>query len=219
MNHDEARALLAEVAGGELSGERADAVRAHARRCEACGAALVELEATVALCRRAGQEPLPDGFALELHKRLVAAGPPPSSWLARVRAGLARRPFALAAAAAALAALVATGATTLALRGRGATEAFRVPSGKVALVKIDFVAERAVEEVTFEVTLPDGLRFFARGEEIPERSFRWSGKLVSGSNPIPIAVKGPRAGRYRVIAHAVGDQLDVTHEVVLEVTS
>ena len=29
----------------------------------------------------------------------------------------------------------------------------------------------------------------------------------------------PHIGRYRVIAHAIGRDLDVTHEVVLEVTT
>jgi hypothetical protein len=45
------------------------------------------------------------------------------------------------------------------------------------------------------------------------------GKLAAGSNPIPIAVKGPRAGRYKLIAHAIGTELDVTQEVTLEVTT
>ena len=100
-----------------------------------------------------------------------------------------------------------------------ASLAYRVPESKVALVKIDFIAERAVDEVSFELTLPDGLRFFSGGKELAERSVRWTGRLSAGSNPIPIAVKGPKAGRYRVIAHAMGTDLDVTHEVVLEVTT
>jgi hypothetical protein len=94
-----------------------------------------------------------------------------------------------------------------------------VPASKVALVKVDFVAAQAIEDVLFEITLPDGLRFVSGGSELAERSVRFSGRLAPGSNPIPIAVRGPRAGRYKVIAHAVGPELDVTHEVVLEVTT
>src|SRR5207302_1967613 len=86
MNCASARELLPEVAGGEISGARADEVRDHARGCAACGGELAELEAAISLCRRAGTEPLPEGFGLELHRRLVEAGPPERSWLERVRA-------------------------------------------------------------------------------------------------------------------------------------
>jgi|SRR5581483_1331695 len=216
--------VMPEVAGGELSGEKADAVVAHARECVECGRVLDELRATVSLTRRAGSEPLPEGFSLELHKQLVAAGPPPRSAWARFRDALALRPFALAGASAALAAVLAV-AGTLALSHPAAAPAdatpiaARVPESKVALVKIDFVAEHDVGDVDFEITLPDGLRFFSKGTQLAERSFRWKDSLKKGSNPIPIAVKGPKAGRYRVIAHAIGPDLDVTHEVWLEVTS
>jgi hypothetical protein len=87
------------------------------------------------------------------------------------------------------------------------------------LVKVDFVADAAVEEVAFEVLLPDGLRFYSGGQALPERSFQWRGKLDAGSNPIPIAVKGESPGRYHVIAHATGPDLDVVQDVVIEVTS
>jgi hypothetical protein len=225
MTCADARELLTDVAGGELDGARADEVRAHAGSCDACGRELGELEATIGLLRRAGNEPLPDGFGLSLHQALVAAGPPRRSWLDAVRAAIALRPVTFAASAAALAAMVATGGTiALVHRAPAAATAptiasYKVPESKVALVKIDFVAERDIEDVAFEITLPDGLRFVAGGEQLAERTFRFQGKLAAGSNPIPIAVKGPRAGRYKVIAHAIGAALDVTQEVVLEVTT
>ena len=100
----------------------------------------------------------------------------------------------MAAGALALIAVIAV-VGTLALRRAPAVASYRVPAAKVALVKIDF------------------------GEELAQRSFRWKGKLERGSNPIPIAVKGPRKGRYRVITHAVGADLDVTHELWLDVTT
>ena len=222
MRCGDVRELLTDVAGGELDGARADEVRAHAASCAGCGRELAELEATIGLARRAGAEPLPEDFSSSLHRALVAAGPPRRSWLDGVRAAIALRPVTFAAAAAALAAVLATGAT-LALFHRGATApamaTYSVPASKVALVKIDFVAEKAIEDVAFEITLPDGLRFVGGGSELAERTFRFQGRLAAGSNPIPIAVKGPRAGRYKVIAHAIGPALDVTQEVVLEVTT
>jgi hypothetical protein len=224
MNCGGAREWLAEVAGGELTGARADEVRRHAAECDACGAELAELQATVGLLRRAGSEPLPDGFSLSLHQKLVAAGPPPQSWLARVRARLALRPLTSAACAAGMAALLTAFGTAAVMRRSPSPAppreiAYKVPESKVALVKVNFEAERPIEDVAFEITLPDGLRFVSRGQQLAERSFRFQGRLNAGSNPIPIAVKGPRAGRYKVIAHAVGPDLDVTQEVVLEVTT
>jgi len=224
MSCADVRELLTDVAGGELDGARADEVRAHAASCAACGRELEELEATVGLLRRAGGEPLPEGFSLSLHQALVAAGPPRRTWLDAVRAAIALRPVTFAASAAALAAMVATGGT-LALLHRAhapasaAVASYKVPESKVALVKIDFVAEKTIEDVAFEITLPDGLRFVGGGSELAERTFRFQGRLAAGSNPIPVAVKGPRAGRYKVIAHAIGPALDVTQEVVLEVTT
>lgn len=222
MTCADVRELLTDVAGGELDGARADEVRAHAAGCERCGRELAELEATVGLMRKAGAEPLPEGFSLSLHHALVAAGPPKRSLLDAVRAAIALRPVTFAAAAAALAAVLATVGTFALVRHGGRAPAlatYRVPESKVALVKIDFVAEKAIDDVAFEITLPDGLRFVGGGSELAERTFRFQGKLAAGSNPIPIAVKGPRAGRYKVIAHAIGPALDVTQEVVLEVTT
>jgi hypothetical protein len=223
MTCAQARPLLSDVAGGELDGARAEAVRAHAAGCAGCGAELSELQAVVALCRKAGGEPLPDGFGLRLHQSLAQAGrPAPASWRVRLGERLRMRPWALAATAAALAAcLTLVGGRVLhdAWHRPVAAVLHQVPASKVALVKVDFVAAQEVEDVLFEITLPDGLRFVSGGSELAERSVRFSGRLAAGSNPIPIAVRGPRAGRYKVIAHAVGPELDVTHEVVLEVTT
>jgi anti-sigma factor RsiW len=226
MTCADVRELLTDVAGGELDGSRADEVRGHAASCDACGRELAELEATVGLLRRAGAEPLPEGFSLSLHQALVAAGAPQRSWLDAVRAAIALRPVTFAASAAALAAMIATvgtifvaGALVHRTHAPPATASYQVPASKVALVKIDFVAAQAIDDVSFEITLPDGLRFVGGGVEMAERTFRFQGKLAAGSNPIPIAVKGPKKGLYKVIAHAIAASLDVTHEVVLEVTT
>ena len=226
MSCADVRARLDEVAAGELDGTEADELRAHADRCVACGAELAALERNFELCQRAGTEPLPEGFALSLRQALVAAGPPTPTLLDRWRQKVAARPLGFALAVAVLAAVVATGATLTVTHHRSPSAvepvlaaSYRVPSSKVALVKVDFVAAQAIEDVAFEITLPDGLRFVSGGELLAERSFRFQGKLAPGSNPIPIAVKGPRAGRYKLIAHAIGSELDVTQEVLLEVTT
>jgi hypothetical protein len=218
MTCREARALLPEVAGGELAGTRADAVRSHASGCVDCGRQLEQLDRSIALCRRAGSAPLPEGFQLELRRRLAELEPPRLGLNARLRR-LVRLPrWTALLATAALGGVLAV--AVVQRWGRGpAAMAYRLPQSKVALVKVDFVADAAIEDVQFEVLLPDGLRFYAGGQPLERRSFSWQGRLAAGSNPIPIAVQGSRPGRYRVIAHASGADLDVVHEVIIEVTS
>jgi hypothetical protein len=223
MNCAEVEVLLPEMAGGELAGERAEVVRAHVKSCPACAERLAELTATVALLRRAGDSPLPRGFEAELHFKLSAVHPPGPSLRHRLQDWLAARPFAFAATAAALSALLAVGGTLALLDRRpGSVQpvaGFRVPEAKVALVKIDFVSGKEIDDVNFEILLPDGLRFYSGGRELAERSFQWQGKLSTGSNLVPIAVKGVKPGLYHVIAHATGENLDVSQDVILEVTS
>jgi len=222
MTCGEAHNLLAEVAGGEIDGPLAEPVRAHAAGCANCAGALEELERTIGLCRRAGIEALPQGYALSLRQALVEAGPPRRRWFDGLRAIMAARPLPLAATLALTTVIFIAGTWLVgrrALQRTAATVAYRVPSSKVALVKVDFVAAEAIDGVAFEITLPDGLRFVSGGSELAERTFRFEGKLVAGSNPIAIAVKGPRPGRYNLIAHAIGPSLDVTQLVTLEVTT
>jgi hypothetical protein len=69
-----------------------------------------------------------------------------------------------------------------------------VPSTKVALVKIDFVAEKTVDDVQFELMLPDGLRFsLAGGRSWPSALFAGMG----GSRVAPILCRLPSRVRAR----------------------
>jgi hypothetical protein len=96
---------------------------------------------------------------------------------------------------------------------------FVVPPAKVAVIKLAFSADVDVEDVTFEVTLPEGLAFWSRGQALAERTFRWPGRLSVGENQFPVAVRGERPGLYRVRARAEigGPNAAVEHEVWLEV--
>ena len=87
---------------------------------------------------------------------------------------------------------------------------------------IDFPAMQimiAIDDVEFAIKLPEGLHFVSEGRELPDREFRWHGRLDQGSNPIPIAVRGRRAGHYTLVAHAIGRDVSAEHKVVLEVRS
>lgn len=225
------RKRLSELAGDELDGKTATEVHAHLESCPSCAQAYRETVAVVGLLRRAGEARLPEGFGPSLHRRLVAAGTPPRpGLLSSVRSLLAPRPlyWALAGVAAA-AALAVFGARLRGTSSTGGAPAgeiaegpvapiYRVPASRLAVVKIDFVAEQPVADVAFAVALPEGLRFVSGGRELPDREFSWRGPLAEGSNPVPFAVRGSHAGRYRIKARATGSGVDASHDVVLEVT-
>jgi hypothetical protein len=179
-------------------------------------------------------DPPDDGFAARLHERLVAEGPPRAAGLGqRLADAWARWRGRLVWSAAG--ALVSAAAFALVLAARGAappapiapadpasatvTEAVHViPVDKVAVIRLNFTAEVAIEDVAFEVRLPEGLSFWSEGRTLPERLFVWRGSLAAGDNQVPIAVRGARPGRYRVVTTAGIDRRRVEHAVVLEVT-
>lgn len=168
------------------------------------------------------EEPASIEFQSRLHRRLVEAGPPePASGWDRVRGWLRRgAPLLWPASGLALGVAVFFLLVTmhepkgLALRTPSST----VPASKVAVINLDFSADVAVEQADFQVSLPEGLSFWADGEELPLRSFSWSQSLSAGSNVIPVAVRGHKPGRYVVTARARMGEQRMEHEVVLEVT-
>ena len=75
----------------------------------------------------------------------------------------------------------------------------------------------AVESAHIRISLPEGLYFWADGQELPQRSFEWSQPLHAGDNDIPIAVRGQTPGRYRLtVSTRIGEQR-IDEDVVLEV--
>lgn len=170
-------------------------------------------------------------FQAALHRRLVEAGPPEPGpgwdrvrWLLRHRAPVMWPSVGIAAGVAAFLVLsaaeqppppppaVAQASRPLAAPGT------QVPVSKVAVIKLDFTVDVAVQQADFQVSLPEGLSFWADGEELPLRSFQWTQALSEGSNVIPIAVRGQKPGRYLVTAQARAGDQRIEHDVVLEVT-
>ena len=242
MNCTSCRDRLSEFVRSELPPRAFVAVREHLAGCAACERLRDQTAATLSLLSRLGDPELPPDFAASLHRKLVSAPPPaPAGLLARARDRVTdlwfARPAAVAAGlSAALALSVVVFGVVFATVSHGragrphedAPAAIAagevapivvVPKTKIAVVRIDFVAEQDIEGVEFAIRLPEGLHFVSEGRELPDREFHWRGKLVRGSNPIPVAVRGARAGRYTLAAHAVGPDLDASQNVVLEVTS
>ncbi len=160
-------------------------------------------------------DPPDAGFGAALHRRLADAGPPdpPPFWRRfwPPQAVEFRWLLPVAGAAAALAIFLVVGH-----RDEVVT---RLPATKVAVVRVNLSAEVEVASAQIKVSLPDGLVFWADGEELPQRAFEWTQPLRKGDNDIPIAVRGLKPGRYRMTVTAeIGGQ-KVNDEVVLEVTS
>ena len=162
-----------------------------------------------------------DGFSASLHRRLVAAGSPgtPGIWR-RLWPSLKAEPRVLWPAfgvAAGLAVFLVLGQLHDASRAHVGGVAARLPATKVAVVRVNLTAEVAVESAHIRISLPDGLYFWADGQELPQRSFEWSQPLHAGDNDIPIAVRGQRPGRYRLtVSTRIGEQ-HIDEDVVLEV--
>ncbi len=180
-------------------------------------------------------------FQMALHRKLVAAGPPdPQGWFERVRQWFGDHPalgwpaVGVATGAATFALLMVmqqapaevstTGMTTTIVAKPKVAEvelspalAHSVPSSRTAVIHLNFTAEVRVEDVTFEVDLPEGLSFWSKGEAMAERRFRWPGSLEAGENVLPIAVRGEKPGLYRVRARAeIADQV-IEQEILLQV--
>jgi hypothetical protein len=164
-----------------------------------------------------------DGFEAALHRRLVAAGPPdkPGVWHRFAawfegRGWVAWPALGLTAGVALFLALGQWRAPPAPLPAVFASAS--VPESKVAVIKLNFSADVAVESADFVVSLPEGLTFWADGEALPQRTFEWTQALSAGDNVIPIAVRGERPGQYRVTASATVGGERIEHEVLLEVT-
>ena len=102
-------------------------------------------------------------------------------------------------------------------RSHGGAVVAQFPATKVAVVRVNLTAEVAVESAHIRISLPEGLYFWADGQELPQRSFEWSQPLHAGDNDIPIAVRGQTPGRYRLtVSTRIGEQR-IDEDVVLEV--
>lgn len=180
-------------------------------------------------------EPLDEaGFHQSLHLRLALAGPPEPPGMRRLLRRFAPVLWPLSGALAGVLAFLLTGkvaapaasvpemaapviaAAVVAPPERPGSV---VPASKVAVLKLDFTVDVAVEDAEFEVSLPEGLAFWVGGEAVEERAFTWRQPLREGSNVVPVAVRGKAPGRYTVCARARVDGRDIVHDVVLEVTA
>jgi hypothetical protein len=178
--------------------------------------------------RELREAPPEEDFRAALHRKLVAAGPPDEpSWWRRLRLRLAGEGGQSGAGRMLWPALgVAAGVAVFALLSRApgqvqpqplASAATQLPATKVAVVRVNLSTEVAVADAHIKVRLPEGLVFWADGQELAQREFEWTQPLDAGDNDIPIAVRGQRPGSYRMVVWANIGGASVEDEVLLEV--
>jgi hypothetical protein len=174
--------------------------------------------------RELGDEEPPgaDAFSAALHRRLSEAGAPdPLPFWRRVFDGKPLLPALTAAAALTIILAISFGllrARPQAVRPAEVATTTFFPATKVAVVRVNLSAEVAVESADIRVELPDGLVFWADGEELKQRRFEWSQPLRAGDNEIPIAVRGLKPGKYKMTVSALIGSERVEDEVLLQVT-
>jgi hypothetical protein len=169
-------------------------------------------------------DPADGGFSTSLHRRLTAAGIPtkPAWWRQSWRLLTERRIVwpalgATVAVATFLLLTVLRPAPSRPSAPESVASATRVPTSKVAVVRVNLSADVPVETAHIRVSLPEGLVFWTDGAELPQRSFEWTQPLRSGDNDIPIAVRGLRPGRYTMTVTAQIGTERIEDEVVLDV--
>ena len=166
--------------------------------------------------------PLPDNFEEELHEKLLNSEKP-----------ISVRPFSIPVAAFTVTLIFIAGflagkflnrekpALPVDNPSQSAVIAdAEVTTGETVTVKLVYVAETEINDVTFSITLPAGLVFHSENSEIASlKTIEWSGTLHKGRNEIPFVVKARSSGKWLINASAVYDSGELTHEITVYVSS
>ncbi|MEB3236844.1 MAG: zf-HC2 domain-containing protein [Candidatus Sericytochromatia bacterium] len=217
MDCRQAEPLLATWLDGPgcLGGIEEVEVEAHVAACASCGRHVSTLRTIQEQVRAMPKPALPEDFRRKLHLALAAEPVPVRPWHVRLLSGLNLPSLALGAASAA--------ALTFFLwrpPGPGIVlEATAVPVGQDVAVQVAFEVQEDVRDVTFDVRLPEGLRFVdGRGRDLPESQVTWQGELRKGRTVVPIAVRGLQPGRWEITAVVRKDRSIRETHIVLPVT-
>lgn len=86
-------------------------------------------------------------------------------------------------------------------------------------VNIGFDVAQSVDGVTFQIDLPDGLKFVDdKSHPMQAQSVAWRGSLKEGKTVVPVVVRGVRPGRYEIEAYVSKGAMKKKTTIVLPVT-
>lgn len=184
--------------------------RAHLEGCSPCRTQLTELQEVQRLIRTRKAPPAPPDLMERIHRKLEAEPAAPRfriSWPSM--------------ASGAIAAALVIGLVTVLLRQQAPLPSIQTAAVQVAqpaAVTIGFDVARDVEDVTYEIELPEGLEFVdSANQPIEARSVTWQGALRRGKTVVPITVRGLQPGRYEILATVRKNQFAQTTKIVVPV--
>jgi hypothetical protein len=172
-------------------------------------------EQLTALFKRVPQEELPEGFAFGMRQKLrdefenpeQEEKRPDTSWQ-DIFLGFTRRSTLALAGAAMLLMFIAgqiyfkqPGSISVTLYGNRSSN---IAVGQVALLRVEFRAARDIEDVTFRVELPEGVKFVSAHEVIANsKALAFRGDVhKKRSIVLPVAVRVEQAGRLPIRVEA-----------------
>ncbi|HEY9722232.1 MAG TPA: anti-sigma factor [Oscillatoriaceae cyanobacterium] len=198
MPCERAQDLLSEYLEEALLDDEAKSVDAHLAGCAACRQRLEQLRGVVALLRAVPREPLPEDLQARIHDALAALPDTsfntPVPWWKRFNLASAATGAAVAAAALVIWQMQSSSLPRI--------ETAAVQENTNVAVNIGFDVASNVDDVIFQVDLPDGLKFVdGNSQPMQAQSVSWKGSLKKGNTVIPIVVRGVRPGRWDITAY------------------
>lgn len=198
MPCDETRDLLSEYLEKALLDDETQAVDAHLEGCANCRLELDQLRGVVALLHAVPREPLPENLQARIHDALAALPNQPFvtpvPWWRRFNLASAAVGAAVAVAAIVIWQMQPSSLPRI--------ETAAVQENTNVAVNIGFDVASNVDDVIFQVDLPDGLKFVdGNSQPMQAQSVSWKGSLKKGNTVIPIVVRGVRPGRWDITAY------------------
>jgi hypothetical protein len=227
MRCEQAQDQLSDYLDQALSAPERQALDAHMAECADCRRELEELRLVTELLHAVPAEPMPEMLPNRIFAALAAlpdeapqpatAGPimpviapqpegdrptvlaqapvaAPAPWWKRMNL-----PSAMAGAVAAAALLFVWNIQSNQLPN---IETVAVQQNQDVAVNIGFDVAQNVEDVTFQVDLPEGLQFVDdKHQPLLAQSVSWKGSLKTGKTVVPIVVRGVQPGKWTIEAY------------------
>lgn len=213
MRCDDALDQLTDYLDDAMSAADKAVFEAHTADCADCRRELAEVRELVSLLHAVPAEPMPAAlpgriFAAlaELPDEVPAPSPAPDRPTVLAHAPVAAAPWwkrinlpsAMAGAVAAATLLFVWNVQNSQLPNIQTAE---VRQNQDVAVNIGFDVATSVEDVTFQIDLPEGLQFVDdKHQPLLAQSVSWKGTLKSGKTVVPIVVRGVQPGKWNIEA-------------------
>ena len=216
MRCDDALDQLTDYLDDALPAPAKAVLDAHMADCAECRRELAEVREVIALLHAVPTEPMPEALPGRIFAALdalpesvpgLAESVAPESAQVLATAPVAVTPWwkrinlpsAMAGAVAAVALLFVWNVQNSQLPNIQTAE---VRQNQDVAVNIGFDVAQNVEDVTFQIDLPEGLQFVDDQQQpLLAQSVSWKGSLKSGKTVVPIVVRGVQPGKWTIEAY------------------